>query len=106
MVIFRLLEHPNRPNFYQCVDFGSYPSKWIEKLYTLNSLLFLYGLPLLVIVTCYTIVSMRSIYQQKKASAIRNKNLAQLKLQNHSRSQGSTSTPFAVTGDYNESSLT
>ena len=50
----------------------------MEKVYNLVSLLFLYGLPLLVIIICYTIVSIRSIYQQKKAAAIRNKNQAAL----------------------------
>lgn len=37
------------------------------------SIFFLYGLPLIVIIICYTIVTIRSIYHQKKAATIKNK---------------------------------
>ena len=71
-VFFRLEDHPQLGDkFRQCV--ASFPSKLVEKLYTLMSIFFLYGLPLIVIIACYTVVSVRSIYQQKKAATITNK---------------------------------
>ncbi|KAH9369470.1 hypothetical protein HPB48_014350 [Haemaphysalis longicornis] len=47
------MEHPERPGFYQCVTFGSFPSAAHEKAYNLLCLLPLYGVPLAVIVICY-----------------------------------------------------
>lgn len=71
--VFHLAEHPDHKNFFQCVNFGFFEYDWQEKLYTTISIFFLYGLPLIAIIVCYTIVSVRSIYQQKKAAAIKNK---------------------------------
>lgn len=67
------MEHPDHEEFFQCVMFGFFKHEWLAKLYTMMSIFFMYGLPLIVIITCYTIVSVRSIYQQKKAATIRNK---------------------------------
>lgn len=67
------MEHPDHEQFFQCVMFGFFKHEWLAKLYTMMSIFFMYGLPLIVIITCYTIVSVRSFYQQKKAATIRNK---------------------------------
>lgn len=51
--IFRVMEHPAMPGFYQCVTFAFFPSPWHERAYNLFCLLVLYGVPLAAIVLCY-----------------------------------------------------
>lgn len=51
--IFRVMEHPAMPGFYQCVTFASFPSPWHERAYNLFCLLALYGAPLAAILVCY-----------------------------------------------------
>lgn len=47
--------------------------------YNFISLCMLYWLPLLAIITCYTVVYVRSIYQQKKSAAIKNQQQIRLR---------------------------
>ncbi|KAM7288257.1 putative seven transmembrane receptor [Ixodes scapularis] len=51
--IFRVMEHPAMPGFYQCVTFAFFPSPWHERAYNLFCLLVLYGVPLAAIMLCY-----------------------------------------------------
>ncbi|XP_040074861.2 gonadotropin-releasing hormone II receptor [Ixodes scapularis] len=53
-IIFHVMEHPQFPEFEQCVTFASFPSSWHERLYNLFCLLALYGLPLAAIIVCYS----------------------------------------------------
>ncbi|XP_064474900.1 adipokinetic hormone/corazonin-related peptide receptor variant I-like isoform X2 [Ornithodoros turicata] len=53
-VIFHVMEHPAFPGFTQCVTFDSFPTPVHERLYNLFCLLVLYGLPLSIIIVCYT----------------------------------------------------
>jgi hypothetical protein len=56
IVIFSVERNPRDESFTQCVHFD-YSQKWMEKGYTLANLFFLYGLPLTVIITCYSTIS-------------------------------------------------
>ena len=66
--VFRLKPHPEQPNFYQCVMFGFFKHEWVAKMYTTMSIFFLYGLPLIVIIICYTMVSVRVDLPAEKGS--------------------------------------
>jgi hypothetical protein len=66
LYIFRL-QTPNRdPTFIQCASFDSWPQKWIEKWYTYFHLLFLYLVPLIAIVVCYTGICIKSFSRAVK----------------------------------------
>ncbi|KAL1431238.1 hypothetical protein MTO96_014615 [Rhipicephalus appendiculatus] len=52
-LIFRVMEHPEFPGFWQCVTFSSFPSPLHETLYNLFCLLVLYGIPLGAIILSY-----------------------------------------------------
>ncbi|XP_037511749.1 adipokinetic hormone/corazonin-related peptide receptor variant I-like [Rhipicephalus sanguineus] len=52
-LIFRVMEHPEVPGFWQCVTFSSFPSPLHETLYNLFCLLVLYGIPLGAIILAY-----------------------------------------------------
>ena len=56
MLVFRVLPHPQytHVNFVQCIDKDAYNSNTTRLLYLFSSLFFMYLLPLLVIIFCYT----------------------------------------------------
>ena len=56
MLVFRVLPHPQytHVNFVQCIDKDAYNSNTTRLVYLFSSLFFMYLLPLLVIIFCYT----------------------------------------------------
>ncbi|XP_070387755.1 adipokinetic hormone/corazonin-related peptide receptor variant I-like [Dermacentor albipictus] len=66
-VIFRVMEHPAMPGFYQCVTFAFFAVPWHEKAYNIFCLLALYGVPLVAIVVCYCRI-LWEIHKQSKES--------------------------------------
>lgn len=53
-IIFRVQEHPEYPQFIQCVSFNFFPTEWHQTAYNLFCLLALYGIPLFIIIYCYS----------------------------------------------------
>ncbi|GBM88338.1 hypothetical protein AVEN_196975-1 [Araneus ventricosus] len=53
-VIFRLAKGPFIEDFYQCVTYGFYTAPWQEQLYTSFSLLFMFLIPLCILITTYS----------------------------------------------------
>ncbi|XP_023238221.1 uncharacterized protein LOC111637048 [Centruroides sculpturatus] len=53
-IIFRVQEHPEFPQFIQCVSFNFFPTEWHQTAYNLFCLLALYGVPLFIIIYCYS----------------------------------------------------
>ncbi|XP_067139015.1 adipokinetic hormone/corazonin-related peptide receptor variant I-like isoform X2 [Centruroides vittatus] len=53
-IIFRVQEHPEFPQFIQCVSFNFFPTEWHQTAYNLFCLLALYGIPLFIIIYCYS----------------------------------------------------
>uniref|UniRef100_T1IX13 G-protein coupled receptors family 1 profile domain-containing protein n=1 Tax=Strigamia maritima TaxID=126957 RepID=T1IX13_STRMM len=51
--IFRVRRGPFEEDFYQCVTYGFYTTVWEEKLYTTSTLVLMFILPLLTIITTY-----------------------------------------------------
>ncbi|KAL1427803.1 hypothetical protein MTO96_003143 [Rhipicephalus appendiculatus] len=68
-VIFRVMEHPLMPGFYQCVTFAFFAVPWHEKAYNIFCLLALYGVPLVAIVVCYCRI-LWEIHKQSKESHV------------------------------------
>lgn len=66
-LIFRVMEHPDVPGFWQCVTFSSFPSPLHETLYNLFCLLVLYGIPLGAIILSYGRI-LCEIHRQAKDS--------------------------------------
>ncbi|XP_077512520.1 adipokinetic hormone/corazonin-related peptide receptor variant I-like [Amblyomma americanum] len=66
-LIFRVMEHPEVPGFWQCVTFSSFPSPLHETLYNLFCLLVLYGIPLGAIILSYGRI-LCEIHRQAKDS--------------------------------------
>ena len=56
LYIFRVLRGPFRQEFYQCVTFGAYTARWQEQLYSTVSLLLMYVIPLVTMVTAYLLI--------------------------------------------------
>ena len=56
---------PFYEEFYQCVTFGFYTEPWQEQLYTTFSLVCMFVLPLLVLISTYvsTVITISSEYQ-------------------------------------------
>ena len=54
--IFRVERGPFREEFYQCVTFGAYTARWQEQLYSTVSLLLMYVIPLVTMVTAYLLI--------------------------------------------------
>ncbi|CAL1271544.1 unnamed protein product, partial [Larinioides sclopetarius] len=52
-VIFRVAKGPFIEDFYQCVTYGFYTAPWQEQLYTSFSLLFMFLIPLCILITTY-----------------------------------------------------
>ena len=55
-VIFHVAQHPRYKWFTQCVTMGFFPTTAHELAYNLFNVLALYGVPLIVIVTCYAMI--------------------------------------------------
>ncbi|GIY53942.1 uncharacterized protein CEXT_815691 [Caerostris extrusa] len=53
-VIFRVAKGPFVEEFYQCVTYGFYTAPWQEQLYTSFSLLFMFLIPLCILIATYT----------------------------------------------------
>ena len=53
MVVFHVDSHPDYPWYKQCVTYGTFSSRLNEFLYFLMGMIFLYVLPLLVILVTY-----------------------------------------------------
>lgn len=53
LVIFRVLKGPFYEDFHQCVTHGFYTEEWQEQLYGALSLMLMFVLPLLVLITTY-----------------------------------------------------
>jgi hypothetical protein len=56
---------PFYEEFYQCVTFGFYTEPWQEQLYTTFSLVCMFVLPLLVLISTYvsTVITISSEYR-------------------------------------------
>lgn len=53
-VIFHVESHPDYPQFLQCVSFNFFPTPYHKMAYNIFCLLALYGVPLLIIIVCYS----------------------------------------------------
>ncbi|XP_035211010.1 gonadotropin-releasing hormone II receptor-like isoform X2 [Stegodyphus dumicola] len=53
-VIFHVESHPDYPQFLQCVSFNFFPTVYHKMAYNIFCLLALYGVPLLIIIVCYS----------------------------------------------------
>ncbi|XP_037079706.1 gonadotropin-releasing hormone receptor-like [Pollicipes pollicipes] len=62
ILVFHVERHPDprykHLNFIQCVSFFAFPHPALETTYNISSFLFMYPIPLLVIVFCYTRIVM------------------------------------------------
>jgi len=56
MYIFRVMRGPFAEEFYQCVTFGAYTAQWQEQLYSCLSVLLMYVIPLITMVTAYMLI--------------------------------------------------
>ena len=54
--LFSVARGPFREEFYQCVTHGKYTSIWQERLYSTLSVMLMYILPLVVMVTAYCLI--------------------------------------------------
>jgi hypothetical protein len=63
-VIFHVEKGPFYEEFYQCVTFGFYTEPWQEQLYTTFSLVCMFILPLLILISTYvsTVITISSEY--------------------------------------------
>ncbi|XP_035783037.1 gonadotropin-releasing hormone receptor-like [Anopheles albimanus] len=52
-MIFRVAKGPFLEDFYQCVTHGFYTSRWQEQLYTTFTLVFMFIIPLLILIGTY-----------------------------------------------------
>lgn len=55
-VIFHVKRGPFKQEFYQCVTHGSYTHHWQEQLYSALSLLFMFIIPLTIMVVSYGLI--------------------------------------------------
>jgi len=56
MYIFRVVRGPFVDEFYQCVTFGAYTERWQEQLYSCLSVLLMYVVPLITMLTAYMLI--------------------------------------------------
>jgi hypothetical protein len=54
--VFRVARGPFVEEFYQCVTFGAYTETWQEPLYSCLTVLLMYILPLVTMVTAYILI--------------------------------------------------
>lgn len=52
-IVFRVAKGPFIEDFYQCVTHGFYTERWQEQAYTTLSLVFMFILPLVILVSTY-----------------------------------------------------
>ena len=56
LYIFRVERGPFREDFYQCVTYGAYTARWQEQLYSSLSVLLMFLIPLVTLVTAYALI--------------------------------------------------
>ncbi|XP_063383182.1 adipokinetic hormone/corazonin-related peptide receptor variant I-like [Cydia fagiglandana] len=78
-LVFRVLRHPEVPEFQQCVAFDAFPSHRQELAYNVFCLCAMYFLPLLIITVCYGCI----FYEISKNS----KEISDKNVSDHSRIQ-------------------
>lgn len=54
--VFRVQAHPKDPHYTQCVSFGFFTSRTTEVAYNLLCVMFMYFIPLFVIISAYTAI--------------------------------------------------
>ncbi|CAH2087387.1 unnamed protein product [Euphydryas editha] len=64
-VIFRVAKGPFVEEFYQCVTHGFYTEKWQEQAYTTLSLILMFIIPLIILISTY-VSTVRTIAKSKK----------------------------------------
>ncbi|XP_062530526.1 neuropeptide receptor A21 isoform X1 [Bombyx mori] len=64
-VVFRVAKGPFFEEFHQCVTHGFYTERWQEQAYTTLSLVFMFILPLIILVSTY-VSTVRTIAQSEK----------------------------------------
>ncbi|XP_050303894.1 adipokinetic hormone/corazonin-related peptide receptor variant I-like isoform X2 [Anthonomus grandis grandis] len=69
--VFHLRSHPLNPDYKQCVTFGSFPNEFLELIYNLSCLVFLYFIPLTVIIVSYSCI-LAEISKTSKAHRVNN----------------------------------
>lgn len=67
LFFFRLQAHPRNAEFLQCVTFDSFKETWLERWYSVANVVFLYGLPLIVILICYIQICLKSFSRRSKS---------------------------------------
>uniref|UniRef100_A0A182N5V6 G-protein coupled receptors family 1 profile domain-containing protein n=1 Tax=Anopheles dirus TaxID=7168 RepID=A0A182N5V6_9DIPT len=73
-MIFRVAKGPFVEDFYQCVTHGFYTDRWQEQLYTTFTLVFMFIIPLLILIGTYLSTFMtistkwQTLLREKKAS--------------------------------------
>ncbi|XP_064620462.1 gonadotropin-releasing hormone receptor-like isoform X2 [Lineus longissimus] len=55
-IMFSLQRGPFKEDFFQCVNFDFYHALWQEQLYFLATLLLLFVIPLMIMITCYALI--------------------------------------------------
>ncbi|XP_060804656.1 gonadotropin-releasing hormone receptor isoform X2 [Amyelois transitella] len=65
IVVFRVVKGPFIEDFYQCVTYGFYTERWQEQAYTTLSLIFMFILPLVILVSTY-VSTVRTIAKSEK----------------------------------------
>lgn len=63
LIVFNVQTHPKYQWFLQCVNFDYFEEKWQERAYNTISLVFIYFIPLLVILICYTCICWESFHR-------------------------------------------
>ncbi|KAG6456789.1 gonadotropin-releasing hormone receptor [Manduca sexta] len=64
-VVFRVAKGPFVEEFYQCVTHGFYTERWQEQAYTTLSLVFMFVLPLVILISTY-VSTVRTIARSEK----------------------------------------
>ncbi|CAG4935551.1 unnamed protein product [Colias eurytheme] len=64
-IVFRVAKGPFVEEFYQCVTHGFYTERWQEQAYTTLSLVFMFLLPLLILMSTY-VSTVRTIAKSEK----------------------------------------
>ncbi|XP_073977994.1 adipokinetic hormone/corazonin-related peptide receptor variant I-like isoform X2 [Rhodnius prolixus] len=68
-VVFHVSQHPQHPDFWQCVTFGFFGSRTQEIAYNLFCVMAMYFVPLLVIVIAYTCILLEISKKTKETRA-------------------------------------
>ncbi|XP_068622572.1 gonadotropin-releasing hormone receptor [Battus philenor] len=70
-IIFRVARGPFVEEFYQCVTHGFYTERWQEQIYTTLSLIFMFVIPLIILISTY-VSTVRTITRSKRVFEIEN----------------------------------